>query len=71
DGCDVCSLSWGADEALWVKAGQGTSQGLVSQMQAAAQAATTAGMVIFAAAGDNNSSDGGSSPANVDMPASC
>lgn len=71
DGCDVCSLSWGADEALWVKAGQGTGQDLVAQMQGAAQAATTAGMVVFAAAGDNNSSDGGSTPANVDMPASC
>ncbi len=64
DGCDVCSISWGADEASWgVEACQ--------QMDAAADAATAAGMVVFAAAGDNDSSDGGTTPANVDCPASC
>ena len=64
DGCDVCSISWGADEAVWGKPA-------ALQMEAVAQAATTAGMVVFAAAGDNDSSDGGKSPANVDVPAAC
>ncbi len=64
DGCDVCSISWGADEAVW-----GTAA--AQQMEQAAAAAAAAGMVIFAAAGDNDSSDGGSTPANVDLPASC
>jgi kumamolisin len=63
DGCDVCSISWGADEANWGKVD-------ASALEAAAIAATGAGMVIFAASGDNDSSDGGSTPANVDMPAS-
>ncbi len=64
DGCDVCTISWGADEAMW---GATAAQ----QMEAAAAAATQAGMVVFAASGDNNSGDGGSTPANVDVPASC
>jgi kumamolisin len=64
DGCDVCSISWGADEATW-----GTAAGL--DMEAAATAATTTGMVVFAASGDNDSSDGGPNPANVDLPAGC
>ena len=64
DGCDVCSISWGADEADW---GATAAQ----QMESAAQAATAGGMVVFGAAGDNDSGDGGSSPANVDCPASC
>lgn len=64
DGCDVCSISWGADEATW---GATAAQ----QMEATAVAATQAGMVVFAAAGDNDSSDGGPTPANVDAPASC
>jgi kumamolisin len=64
DGCDVCSISWGADEAEWGKAD-------AEQMESAAEAATAAGMVVFAAAGDNDSSDGGPTPANVDVPASC
>jgi kumamolisin len=64
DGCDVCSISWGADEAEW---GSEACQ----QMDAAAQAATSAGMVVFAASGDNDSSDGGSNAANVDCPSSC
>lgn len=63
DGCDVCSISWGADEALWGwKAGHALST--------AAYNAVEAGMVVFAAAGDNDSSDGGRTPANVDLPAS-
>jgi subtilase family serine protease len=63
DGCDVCSISWGADEANWgPQAGQ--------DMEQAATDATAAGMVVFAASGDNDSSDGGPKPANVDLPAS-
>ena len=63
DGCDVCSISWGADEANWgAQAGQ--------DMEQAAADATAAGMIVFAAAGDNDSSDGGPNPANVDLPAS-
>jgi kumamolisin len=64
DGCDVCSISWGADEAEW-------GSEACEQMEAAALAATKLGMTIFAAAGDNDSSDGGESAANVDCPASC
>ncbi len=63
DGCDVCSISWGADEATW-----GASAG--DDMEQAAQGATAAGMVVLAAAGDNDSSDGGPNAANVDLPAS-
>jgi kumamolisin len=63
DGCDVCSISWGADEANWgAQAGQ--------DMEQAAIEATNAGMIVFAASGDNDSSDGGPTPANVDLPAS-
>jgi kumamolisin len=64
DGCDVCSISWGADEAVW-----GTSN--VEEMESVAETATVQGMAVFAAAGDNDSSDGGPTPANVDAPASC
>jgi len=64
DGCAVCSISWGADEASW-------GAEACAQMDAAAQAATQAGTVVFAAAGDNDSSDGGPNAANVDCPASC
>jgi kumamolisin len=64
DSCDVCSISWGADEANWGPAA-------AEAMEAAAQAATAAGTVVFAAAGDNDSSDGGNTPANVDVPSSC
>jgi kumamolisin len=64
DGCAVCSISWGADEAVW-------GAQAVNAMETAAKAATDAGMVIFAASGDNDSSDGGPTPANVDAPASC
>lgn len=64
DGCDVCSISWGADESTWgAAAGQ--------DMEAAATEATSAGMVVFAASGDNDSSDGDQTPANVDLPAGC
>ena len=62
DGCDVCSISWGADEASW-----GAAAG--DALEQAATAATAAGMVVFAASGDNDSSDGGPTPANVDLPA--
>jgi kumamolisin len=64
DGCDVCSISWGADEANW---GSAAAQ----DMEQAAIEAAAAGMVILAASGDNDSSDGGASPANVDLPAGC
>jgi len=64
DGCDVCSISWGADEANW-----GTAA--AEQMESVAESAVAAGMVVFAASGDNDSSDGGSTPANVDCPSSC
>ena len=64
DGCDVCSISWGADEAMWGKAA-------ATEMETAASSATQQGMVVFAASGDNDSSDGGSTPANVDVPSSC
>lgn len=63
DGCDVCSISWGADESNW-----GASA--AADMEAAATEATSAGMIVFAASGDNDSSDGGPTPANVDLPAS-
>ena len=64
DGCDVCSISWGADEKSW-----GKESG--DAMEATAIAAVSGGMIVFAASGDNDSSDGGSNPANVDLPASC
>jgi kumamolisin len=64
DGCDVCTISWGADEAEWGTAG-------AEQMESAAQSATAGGMTVFAASGDNDSGDGGSTPANVDCPSSC
>lgn len=64
DGCDVCSISWGADEAIWGKAA-------AEEMEAAAAAATQSGMVVLAASGDNDSGDGGPTPANVDVPSSC
>lgn len=64
DGCDVCSISWGADEANW-------GNTAAEKMESTAAAATAAGMVVFGAAGDNDSSDGGQTPANVDVPSSC
>ena len=64
DGCDVCSISWGADEAQW-----GTSG--AEALEQSAETATAGGLAIFGAAGDNDSSDGGPTPANVDCPSSC
>jgi kumamolisin len=64
DGCDVCSISWGADEAQW-----GTSG--ADALEQSAETATAGGLLIFGAAGDNDSSDGGPTPANVDCPSSC
>lgn len=68
DGCSVCSISWGADEAEWPT---GTGPGSVHDMDAAVAEGLAAGMITFAAAGDNDSSDGGPNAANVDCPASC
>lgn len=67
DGCDVCSISWGTDEANWLQQAAGSIQ----DMESTAQTAVDAGMIVFAACGDNDSSDGGPTPANVDAPASC
>lgn len=64
DGCDVCSISWGADEADWGEAA-------AKDMEQAAIEATAGGMLVLAASGDNDSSDGGVTPANVDLPAGC
>src|ERR1700722_13069206 len=64
DGCDVCSISWGSDEANY-------GATAAKQMETIAAAAVAAGMIVFAASGDNDSSDGGSTPANVDCPSSC
>jgi kumamolisin len=64
DGCDVLSISWGADEARW-------GESMADQTEAAAQEASeNGGCVIFAAAGDNSSSDGDPG-ANVDLPSGC
>jgi carboxypeptidase C (cathepsin A) len=70
DGCDVCSISWGSDEANWQAAGSQAGVDYAGKLNAAAQAAANAGMTVFGAAGDNNSSDGGPTPANVDLPSS-
>lgn len=70
DGCDVCSISWGSDEANWQAAGAATGVDYARQFNAAAQAATKAGMIIFGASGDNDASDGGPNPVNVDLPSS-
>lgn len=64
DGCNVCTISWGSDEANW-------GATAAEQMETAAEAAVAAGMVVFGAAGDNDSGDGGPTPANVDCPSSC
>jgi kumamolisin len=64
DGCDVCSISWGSDEANW-------GQQAGDDMEQAATDATNKGMIVFAASGDNDSSDGGPNAANVDLPSSC
>jgi predicted chitinase/pimeloyl-ACP methyl ester carboxylesterase len=70
DGCDTCSISWGADEGIW-KSWTTSDIDYVEDMEGAASEAIEAGMIVFAATGDNDSSDGGSSPANVDVPSSC
>jgi subtilase family serine protease len=70
DGCDVCSISWGTDEANWRMLSERSGVDYIGKLNAAAQAATKAGMVVLAAAGDNDSSDGGPDPANVDLPSS-
>jgi len=64
DGCDVCSISWGASESKW-------SQSAAQAVETAAKKATDAGMVILAASGDNDSSDGVPGGTNVDLPSSC
>jgi subtilase family serine protease len=64
EGCDICSISWGSDEALWPEAAARTLEATIAY-------AVAKGMVVFAAAGDNDSSDGGPNPANVDLPAGC
>lgn len=64
DGCDVFSISWGADEAEWAFFQK-------NELKVAMAAAQAAKMIVFAASGDNDSSDGGPTPANVDLPASC
>jgi hypothetical protein len=63
DECDVCCITWGADEQTWGKPA-------ADAFNAAAKAAVDKGMIIVAASGDNDSSDGGPTPANVDFPAS-
>ena len=70
DGCDVCSISWGSDEANWLAAGASAGVDYAGKLNAAVQAAAAAGMTVFAAAGDNDSGDGGPNPANVDLPSS-
>jgi kumamolisin len=62
-GCDVLSISWGADETAW-----GTDN--ADQTETAAQSAADSGLAIFAASGDNSSSDGDVG-ANVDLPSAC
>jgi kumamolisin len=63
DGCDVCSISWGASEVEW-----GTAA--AEQMEDIAKAATAKGMVILAASGDNDADDSTGNP-TVDCPACC
>lgn len=71
DGCDVCSISWGSDEANWKAAAAAVGVDYPGRLSTAAEAAAKAGMIVFAASGDNDSSDGGADPANVDLPSSC
>ncbi len=71
DGCDVCSISWGAAEIVWDRLKGQTGTDYAANLEDAAMAATEAGMTVFAAAGDKDSSDGGGSPAEVDLPAGC
>ncbi len=70
DGCDVCSISWGSDEANWRAAASAAGVDYAGKLNAAAQMAAAAGMTVFAAAGDDDASDGGPNPPNVDLPSS-
>jgi subtilase family serine protease len=54
DGCDVCSISWGSDEANWKAAAAAAGTDYPGRLNMAAQAAAKAGMVVFAASGDND-----------------
>lgn len=71
DGCDVCSISWGSDEANWKAAAAAVGIDYPDRLSTSAEAAAKTGMIIFAASGDNDSSDGGADSANVDLPSSC
>ena len=62
DGVDAISISWGAPEKQWSKAG-------LTAMEAAFSKALTRGVAVLAASGDNGSSDGDVGN-NVDFPAS-
>jgi kumamolisin len=66
EGCDVLSISWGADEIRWQQAAPGAAE----SMEAAVVQAAQSGLAVFAAAGDNASGDGDPG-ANVDMPSAC
>ena len=70
DGCDVCSISWGADEARW-QLWSTSDHHYLLEMEAAAADAAARGMIVFAASGNNDSRDGGDDAANVDAPSSC
>ena len=65
DGCDVCSISWGADEQNWGLAAAGR------RWSRRRRARWRRGWSSSPASGDNNSADGGATPSNVDAPASC
>jgi kumamolisin len=65
-GCDVLSISWGADEQRWEQAAPGAAQALEDAIAQAAES----GLVVFAASGDNASGDMDPG-ANVDMPSAC
>lgn len=71
DGCDVCSISWGSDEANWIAWGKQDGKDYLTDLDQAAEDAAQKGMIVFAASGDNDSGDGGSTPTNVDAPSSC
>jgi kumamolisin len=64
DGCDVCSISWGASESKW-------SQSAAQAVEVAVKEASDSGMIVLAASGDNDSSDNAPGNANVDLPSSC
>ena len=65
-GCDVLSISWGADEKRWEQAAPGAAQALEDAIAQAAES----GLLVFAASGDNASGDLDPG-ANVDMPSAC